>query len=634
MSSIKNNFEFKKILPLAVVVLVMIINFGFGIYNLSKQAAVDEPLWIYDRIPKYWKNINERDWKGTRISDKPGVTVALTSGIGLLWENPKQYEKDASLNKEKLFFALRFPLFILTVLMLPVFYFFINRLLGNTTAMFSVIFIGLSPILLGISRIINPDSLLWIFMPLSLLSYFNFLKNNNKKYLYSSGVLLGLSLLTKYIANFFIIFFLGLIFLEYIFKKDYPKNAAQYVKDSFINLAKLLLTAVLVFATLFPATWIKPEKIIDATFASEAFETTWPYFLGVVVFFVLDLLLFKSKIFSVIFSFLRKYRLFLSRFLIIAFALSSVVALIITYTGMKPYDFQEILASPKSAYGKSGFLGLFLSGFYPLLFGLHPIVFFLFFFSLLSALKSKFIYEIKNRFILYSSILILLYYFGSTVNHVATTVRYQIILYALVFIISAIGLSNLLGYFSKKFGKEKLLISSAVAVIFLVATLYQVKPFYFSYASNLLPQKYVLNLKDMGDGSYEAAEYLNNLDDADNLYVWTDKRGVCTFFKGKCTSTLDYKRYITSGENNFDYFVATVGRRAKNTRHVLAKLAMKPDYLIRFDKLYTFENPDFQINLGGRESNFVKVIKADKIDLSYSNKPNKTKNGGNKKKKN
>lgn len=611
-----------------VVVLVMIINFGFGIYSLSKQTVVDEPLWIYDRIPKYWKNIAERDWKGTRISDKPGITVALISGIGLLAEDPKKYDTknkhyDPEKNIEKLFLTLRLPLFIFTVLMLPVFYFFIRRLLGTATAIFSILFIGLSPILLGISRIINPDSLLWIFMPLTILSYLNYIKNKDQRYLYSTGILLGLSLLTKYVSNILIVFFLGLIFLEYILSKEKIGDTARYIKRSLLDLGKIILIALATFTILFPAVWIKPEKLLGATLLSQAFENTWQYLIGLIVLLIADLVILKSRVFALIFSFFRKIRRYLVGIIVFLFIASILIIIVNAYSGSNFFDFEDILDSPKSSYSTNGFLGLFLSGFYSLFFGMSAIAIFSALIAVLYLLKKNALDNLKNRTAFYFIIFIILYYVGSSANKVAATVRYEISLYPLTLILSGLGMTYLSYLISRKY-KRKYLVFSFLTIILLlvsIASLYRIKPFYFSYASSLLPQQYVLNLKDMGDGSYQAARYLNNLPDAKNTTIWTDKRGVCAFFSGKCTSTFDFKRYITEGYK-FDYYVVSRGRLSRTKQNVMRKIPYNPQYLIRFDKLYNFNNPIKQFNLAGRESNYVKIIRADQIDISHTQDPN------------
>src|SRR5665647_2420932 len=112
--------------------------------------------------------------------------------------------------------------------MLIAIYIFSQKLLGKTTALISFIFICLSPLLFGISLIVNPDSLIWTFFLLSLLSHFIYLETKKNKYLFWSGIFLGFSILTKFVANILYIFYFLLIFLEYLIRKSRYEKAVSY----------------------------------------------------------------------------------------------------------------------------------------------------------------------------------------------------------------------------------------------------------------------------------------------------------------------------------------------------------------------------------------------------------------------
>jgi len=146
-----------------------------------------------------------------------------------------------------------------------------------------------------------------------------------------------------------------------------------------------------------------------------------------------------------------------------------------------------------------------------------------------------------------------------------------------------------------------------ILFIFSLGSLWFIKPFYFSYASDLLPKKYVLNLKDMGDGSYEAAQYLNSLSGSEKMIIWTDKRGVCTFFNGVCKSG------ISEDEIDYDYYVVSSGRENRTSAMTLSRVNNGAE-ITRYDKLYLLDECEFKLEIGGRPNNFVKIIKGDKID--------------------
>lgn len=605
-------------LPILLLVLITTgMFFVFGLSRLTQYAAVDEPLWIDGRIAKYWKNIGERDWKGTSISDKPGITVALVTGPGTLFKSTDQYRTTyyqgevLNLKKdvESYYFAFRFPILLFVTLILPLFYFFLERLLGRRRALFSFIFIALSPVLIGMTKIVNPDSLLWVFSPLSLLSYFVFLKRGSFRYLIFSGIFLGLALLTKYVANILFVFFLGLIFLDYLY---HPKNAlipfATYLKKSLSHFALLTFSALTTFFILFPAVWVKPSKLLTSTLFSQAFEKVAPIFLVLIALILIDQWMNKSRFTSIILDFLRRIRHELALFIGGIFFFSIIATLWNTWSGMTLYPFMDLLASPKTISGKSDLIGAFLTNFYPMIFGVTPIVFLSLLLAPMFFLKKHFTESVALRTSFYLIIFVLLYYFGTTVNHVAAIVRYQIIIFPLVAIIAGITLEHFLILIHKRFCVREMPTPVFVAsfVLFFGGLTLLMTPFPLSYASMFLPNKYSTDMKDMGAGSYETAAYLNNLPDAENLLIWTDKDGVCKFFVGRCMGSLNYDRLHQEG---LDYIVVSSGRQSRTTKMMSGDIVNNEPGLIRFDQYYTKKNPAFGIDINGRPSHFVKVFK-------------------------
>jgi hypothetical protein len=274
---------------------------------------------------------------------------------------------------------------------------------------------------------------------------------------------------------------------------------------------------------------------------------------------------------------------------------------------MKFYNFEAILASPKSSKDFGGFLGLILGNIYSLIFGLTPLAFLAMFYSNLASIASW--KKIRDNSIIFSYIVlfILLYYIASTVEGVSATTRYQIILYPLAMILSAIGISEILNIGVIK----KHLLPAAAYFAVLALSLYSlnsIRPFYFSYASDLLPRQYVLNLKDMGDGSYQAAQFLNALPDAKNLSVWTDKRGVCSFFFGQCRSGFDFEE-----SEKIDYFVLSSGRESRTSKMTVGKIALGDKISETINRAYSQDIYDYKLEIGGRPNNFVKIVSGKKV---------------------
>ncbi|MEI8103435.1 MAG: glycosyltransferase family 39 protein [Candidatus Moraniibacteriota bacterium] len=603
---------FKKYLTPAIIGSVLVLHLFLGIPRIASFSAVDEPYWTYDRIPRFWSAVADQRWKSTDINDKPGITAAALGGFGLFSYDPMQYKALREKTKtpiqlaeiNDINFHFRLPSFIFGTFALLLYYFFLRKLFDPLTAILGFIFIGLSPIIFGMSLLINVDALLWVLVPLSLLSYFIFKKDNDRRYLWSTGILLGLSLLTKFTANILIIFFFFLPFLEYIVIADKP-DLTRYLKNAFKQYLAIIAIAFLTMFVLWPAAWVKPKVLLNGTFLSKAFETTWPLFVAIAIFIVADIFLFKNALTRRLLDTLSTYKTRFFQTITGLLLFGIAFTMINTYLGMRPMDLLTVLASPKGiGAGPAWFTysRAISADLYGLVFGLSPLVLLAFLWALVRNMRERATYSQKSIIVLSLSVFMLLYYFGSTVDQVIDTVRYQIIIYPIASIIAAIGFAS---FISTTKIKKFLPTPWAVALITLLIlpSLLLVRPFYFAYASSLLPQKYLLNYKDMGDGSYEAADYLNKLPDPQNLSIWSDKGAVCAVFRGDCT--IGFNRNDLEGKH-FDYFVISVGRLNRSS-----KLSGGVNNIVDFKKIYSSETPSiYNLTINGRPENFVKIIDA------------------------
>lgn len=619
----KEWFRSQGVAWLLAVVFFTALFFSFATYRLGQYAAVDEPLWLYGRTPKFWHNIYDQEWSKTDISDKPGITVALTSGIGLLRYDPNQFDdsrkggevfvKKDPAGMTSFFFTYRFPLVLLITILLPLLYFLLERLIGKRAALFSYAFLTISPILIGIAKIINPDALLWLFTTLSLLSYLVFQKRNWYRYLLLSGVFLGLALLTKYIANIIFIYLLALLFLEYLYHPvQKEKSLPQYIRQSFLQIGLVAFTALASFYLLLPANWPEPKELIRATLLSEAFVKVAPLFIGIVIFLLLDQITNKNRITAWLLNILTISREWIAKGIVLLFFGSVVFTFVTTLAGMKVYDFMELISSPKTIERNSDLAGIFLTNFYPLIFSLIPL-------ALVGLLLASFFLWKKNfyendsyRFAFYALIFTLVYYAGATVNGVGSIIRYQIIIFPLIALVAGIGVSGLVSMLQKQFPKKEKLFQPLLLLIIAVAGLFTLlrTPFPLSYASSLLPAQYFIDLKDMGPGSYEIAEQLNALPDAENTLIWTDKDGVCQFFVGRCKRG-NGEASLT--DKTIDYIVVS-STRENRTKGMIANQydADNIDSIIPVQSYYNTTVPaDFSVFINGRPSHFVKAYHYD-----------------------
>lgn len=600
-----------------ILFFVMLLSFSFGVYKIEKASLTDEHYWVLDRTPKFWKNlILERDFNGTRRSDKPGVTLMVLSAPSAIKTlNPEKYIENSISRMDEINLIARMPVLIFAVFSLIVTYILINQLLGKLVALWGVVFIGLSPMLLGMSRLVNPDSLLWIFCIWSIICYFIYLKRQKykRKWLILSGIFMGLALLTKYVASVLYIYFLGIVFLEFIFQKpDNEREKKKIIyKKTFWAFIIFCLVSISTFALLYPAVWVKWSRLFLGTLGSQAFLPIWKFFVGVLAIIAIDIVVFGNRIFTWILNYIEKHRQILGRLIFLLFLIIISVAFINVYMGNRWFDFESILSSPKSSHETESALSIFISNFYPLVFGTSPLAILLVFWISVRAITGKLDFsQTKSKIALYMVILILIYHASSVFSLVASTIRYQIILFPIMLLLGALGAENLFNYLGFKKAKQfKVVI---VAMVFLVVSLWQTKPYYLAYASFLLPNQYHLDHKDMGYGSYEAAHLLNNLPDAENISIWSDKKGVCNYFVGSCSPSLVFKDLK---KINFDYYVVSSGRFSRVNRLVQVRVKNSSPNTIRLDKLYEKKDPFWEMNFGGRNTNFVKIIDAETVNI-------------------
>lgn len=607
--------------PLLILTLVVIIalHFSFGLYYLNKAAYVDERLWTYSdtkRIEKYWINILEKDWYNTRPSDKPGISLAFISGPSLLFTTPSDFKKENNPDGQefmKMLFIMRLPLLIFSSIVLLLFYHILSTLINPKIGLLSTAFIGLSPILLGTSRLINPDALSWAIIPLTIFSYFNYQKTKRLKWLYLTGILLGWGLLTKYIANLLFVFFILFTFTKNLFYKNITtEDIKKNIQESLSSLSIITIISLITFYIFYPGAWVKPERLLIGTIWSQPFEPIWQYFVIFIGFLMIDYFFNKSALTTWITNLLYKSKTIIIATISTIFFITIVAVLYNVYFAQVPINFESIISSPKTSIRDGGFIlnfQAFITSFYVLIFGISPLALIGVLFASLSSWKQFHLKTSNFSFIWHSFLFIIIFYTASIFSTTVPIVRYQIIIYPLILIIAAYGWYQALLFFYKKKYSTTLYILIVFVIISSTTTLYSIKPHYLSYNSPLLPKEHLINLKDMGDGIYETAQYLNNLPNAKNLNVWSDRKIVCSLFIGKCTNVTDLKEFIEDGPN-YDYYVISRGHKHKTVRLIEQRLAGQPTYPLRLDKLYIDNIPTvFELHLGNRPNQYIKVIK-------------------------
>jgi hypothetical protein len=590
--------------------ILVVSYFAFALQHLTKFLTADEHYWIYERIPQYWDALFLGELKKTYINDKPGVSIALVSGFGY-FANYQEMRDGVEQNKyiksldphsddnlQDNFLALRLPLVIFNGLFLIVFFWLIKKITENDwIALWGVLFAALSPILIGISQIINPDALLWSFSTGAILSYLNLLKSSERKFLALTAVFVGMAILTKYVSN--ILFPLLAFLLIYYFLIEYGQkikveNAKEYVLRQLAYYGIVVAGALVTVSVFMPAVFVKISYLKKLTLDFSGLQkTSWLIILAII--FLLADMFWKNRLTFFFQKFiLRKDVVVKFVYLMLIFIFAGL--LLGRYFNPEWSLFQNVSFDTKNLsdikdLNQYNFIHLALLEFSPLVFSLTPIVVLL----VLTLWIKRLFGKGEQEFLTFSlSVFLLLYYFGSIFSDTLATIRYSIILYPLLAILAGISLWEISLYFKQKY-EIKIMFTVAVFACSFVS-LYLIKPFYFNYTSALLPKNQTIT-DSWGYGGYEAVQYLNAMPGSENMMIWSDFFGVCEFFQGKCLTAYN----VNSETTKIDYYVLT--RRGKirykgNRDGAGAK------------KYYEAANPVWELYIDDRPDNYIKIYKS------------------------
>src|SRR3989344_5417105 len=586
--------------------------FFFGIAHLEKFITADEHYWVEERIPQYWDAVAKSKWKKTLINDKPGVSLALVSGIGyLLHPDSKTLCIE---NKAKVLVCqtdqiaatyrdFRLPILMVNGFLLLLLFFLITKFTNPWIALWTTALSALSPILLGISQIVNPDSLLWSFSAVAIFSFLALLKSEEKKFLWLTLLFTGIALLSKYTALILFPFYLALILLRFLHTTEATAETLRTdLKKDLIRWIVIVFGSLALLCFFLPALMLSPS-------ARAAFLLALPnkmilFLCGGLLLagLVLDTALLKNKLLLYLRTFCQKFLAPLSRavpllflgiflFLIIArnfFTEWKIFALI-------PFDIKD-LSDARYYTDVPNFFEAFLLEWNPLVFSLTPLVL-LGSAALLITLLGK-----KNNVSFFFAYSLFSFVFAYTLlllfSNVLATPRYSVLLYPLFAFLAALGFWSIRKRLTAQWAP--LLIT---AVIFLgsLGSLFALKPFYSNYANFLLPKSALIS-DSWGYGGYEAAQYLNSLPDAENLLAWSDYYGVCEFFVGKCLTAYSFDKEMMQP----NYYVLT---RRGQIRYMSRYDRWEEKSGLTAYKYYNAPNPAWLLEIDGRPGNFIKVVR-------------------------
>ena len=578
-----------------ILSLMAFIFLGLGLTHLGKFMSVDEPKWLYERVPKLFNAISKGNFENTVVSDKPGLLPAYLSGFTNLFINLKDYNP---LTIEKYLFWWRFPILFFNFCMLFVNGVLLKKLLNTPLALLIIGLIAFNSTLIGLSQTVNADATLWSVAFACMLSFMLYVKEGGKKHIYITGLFFVLAAISKFNAVIFYIYFPIFLYALYFFK-FFEKNVLLEKAKGMLIVFAISVAGVWL---LYPAAWTNLQVLWDTTFNSHlirSIRTEASIFIGLLY---LEVIALKGALSG-------KLRQLTDWSKIVTWLIHGAFLLLITAILFMQFYDPEYFEVLRAGYyrGTGDFLKVIFMSERTSIMVLNVVMLVGFLLFLISPFIPTFSEKLKSykTQLLFVLLFMVIFLLGAAYKGFLAGARYQVMLYALYAFIAGI---TLLSIFPKRYGFFVLLIALLLPLLetFLAA------PFYYQY-TNPLNHRNDGVVGAFGYGGYELAQLANQLPGADTLKVWSDQEGFEEFFIGKTILRKNMEKVQP------DYLLLTLRGYQKHypterQRKLKASLKKKSEYYasyytnIKYLLQYYNKKGVFSVLAGGSPDNYVKLV--------------------------
>jgi 4-amino-4-deoxy-L-arabinose transferase-like glycosyltransferase len=274
-----NMYKHKWLLALFLLVLII----PARVAGIDKFATVDEPWWVISGSNFYYA-ITHQDFANTIYDYHPAVTTTWMVTAGMVSYFPEYRGLGQG------YFDVRKPLFenfmreqgkdtlplirnsrliqIGMLIVLALLSFFLLQMLVDEKVAFLAIALALNaPFFLGISRLINHEGLLAMFVLVALLGMQVYLNKDRKLiYVLVSGAAFGLAQLTKS-SSIVLIALIGLMLFAGLFKRNHVSLAFK-IWNAIKIFVIWFVAAIFVYVLLWPGMWVNPGRMLYEVFGN------------------------------------------------------------------------------------------------------------------------------------------------------------------------------------------------------------------------------------------------------------------------------------------------------------------------------------------------------------------------------
>jgi 4-amino-4-deoxy-L-arabinose transferase-like glycosyltransferase len=280
-------------------VLLFLLALAPRLPGLRLFLTTDEPFFVQEAA-QVSGALLRGDFQGTYWHFYPGVTLSWLSGLGLGTQwllaritglTTQPFGVYSQRNILDLILAARLPYVLLAAVGVAGGYLLARRLLGHRVALLGALFIAFDPFFLAHSRVAHGDAPVTVFMGLSALAFFVYLQTTSlrvpgaekrqseggRPWLILSAVMGALAALTKAPGQFMPLFVITvgvgdwLITSSFSFPREDPQAGKgrrippldwQLARRRLTDLALWGAVAALLFVALWPAMWVDPVGTI------------------------------------------------------------------------------------------------------------------------------------------------------------------------------------------------------------------------------------------------------------------------------------------------------------------------------------------------------------------------------------
>ncbi len=277
------------------------------LFDLDHFLTSDEHTNLYFAGSAVLQAMLNGDWRGTYWHFYPGVTMSWLDSLGLVgqwliaqWQGTTELSLYTFVDQPilDLIVAVRLPYALLTALFVPCVYILLRQILDPTCqnpiiqwlCVCAALLIAFDPFFLAHSRVIHGDAPVSVFMGLSLLAFYLYLRQGIFRHLIFSAIMGSLAALTKAPGQLMAVLIIVLAWgdwLSGILVNKRPHTLDHWRWDHLKRPIRIILAwallALLVFIVLWPAMWVDPYgtlyQMLDETFG-KVNEGHLVYFMG------------------------------------------------------------------------------------------------------------------------------------------------------------------------------------------------------------------------------------------------------------------------------------------------------------------------------------------------------------------